>query len=99
VPITSGPPQDDGTDGSGGHSLQRLQGYFDFLFSVLPLLALLVGFLSPLPCFYFFLFLSSYWVAFGFVVFTLCTSKFWIGGVAKPVVWLTAVYCIDNFFN
>jgi hypothetical protein len=50
-----------------------------------PPLAFLVGFLSPLPfLFHCFFFPSGYWLAFGFIDFTLCTYDVWVGGTAKP---------------
>jgi hypothetical protein len=61
--------------------------------------ALSVGFLSPLPFFHYFFFPLGYWVAFGLVDFTMCTSDVLVGGAAKAVVWLVVVCCIDNNCN
>jgi hypothetical protein len=83
----------------GWSSTHRLHGYLTFHFSVFPPPTLLVGFLSHLPFFHFFFFPSGYWVAFGFVNCTMCTSDVLIGGAAKIVVWLAVVCCIDNCCN
>jgi hypothetical protein len=79
--------------------MHRLHRYFDFFFFVLPLPALSVGFLSPLPFFHYFFFASGFWVAFGFVDCTLCTSDIWVGGTTRLVVWLAAFCYIDNCCN
>jgi hypothetical protein len=79
--------------------VHKLHGYLAFCFSVLSPLALLLGFLSPLPFFHFFFFPSGYWGAFGLVDCTVCTSDIWVGGATKEVVWLAAVCCMDNCCN
>jgi hypothetical protein len=38
-------------------------------------------------------------VAFGLVDCMECTSDIWVGGVAKAVVWLVVVCCMDNCCN
>jgi hypothetical protein len=38
-------------------------------------------------------------VAFGLVDCTVCTSDVWVWGVAKAVVWLVDVCCMDNCCN
>jgi hypothetical protein len=38
-------------------------------------------------------------VAFGVVDCTVCTFDVSIGGVAKAVVWLAVVCCMDNYCN
>jgi hypothetical protein len=38
-------------------------------------------------------------VVFGLVDCTVCTSDIWVGGVAKEVVWLAAMCCMDNCCN
>jgi hypothetical protein len=81
---------------SFAHKLHR---HFAFHLSVLLPPELLVGFLSPLPFLHCFLFPSGYWVAFGFVDCTLCTSDVWVGGATETVVWLDVVCCIDNCCN
>jgi hypothetical protein len=70
-----------------------------FCFLVLSPPALSLGFLSSLPFFCCFFFSSGYWVAFGLVDCTMCTSNIWVGGAAKAVVWLVAVCCMDNCCN
>jgi hypothetical protein len=77
----------------------RLHRYLALCFSVLSPPTLLVGFLSPLPFFRCFFFPSGYWVAFGFVDCTMCTSNVLVGGAAKTEVWLVVVCCIDNCCN
>jgi hypothetical protein len=83
----------------GWSSMHRLHGYLAFRFSVFPLPALSMGFLSPLPFFHCFFFPSGYWVAFGLVDFVVCTSDVLVGGTSKAVVWLADVCCIDNYCN
>jgi hypothetical protein len=78
-------------------SMHKLQGYLTFHFSVFSLPTLSLGFLSPLPFFRCFFFPSGCWVAFGLVDCTVCTSDVLVGGVAKAVVWLAAVCCMDNY--
>jgi hypothetical protein len=80
-------------------SAHKLHGYLIFHFSVLSPPALSLGFLSPLPFFRCFFFPSGYWVAFGLVDCTVCTSNVLVGGAAKAVVWLAVVCCIDNYRN
>jgi hypothetical protein len=38
-------------------------------------------------------------VAIGLANFTVCTFDILVGGVAKVIVWLVAVCCIDNCCN
>jgi hypothetical protein len=83
----------------GWSSMHKLHGYLAFHFFMLSPPALSVGFLSPLPFFRCFFFPSGCWVAFGLVDCTECTSDVWVGGVAKAVVWLAVVYCMDNCCN
>jgi hypothetical protein len=87
----------------GWSSTHKLHGYLAFCFLVLSPPALSVGFLSPLPFFRCFFFPSGYWVAFGLVDCTVCTSDILVGGAAKAIVWLVVVCCMDNccncFFN
>jgi hypothetical protein len=80
-------------------SAHNLHGYLTFHLVVVSSLALLVGFFSPLPFFHCFFFPSGYWVAFGVVICTKCTSDIWVGGAAKEVVWLATECCIDNYCN
>jgi hypothetical protein len=80
-------------------STHKLHGYLAFCFSMFSPSALFVGFLSPLPFFRCFFFPSGYWVAFGVVICTVCTSDVWVGGAAKVVVWLAVVCCMDNCCN
>jgi hypothetical protein len=100
APITFGPLQVKGTGESDG---PPCKGYIDTLtFSSLccPSPALLLGFLSPLPfLFRCFFFPSGYWLAFGFIHCTLCTSDIWVGGTVEPEVWLAIVCCINNCCN
>ena len=79
--------------------MHRLHGYFDFLFFLFPPPTLSVGFLSPLTFFFYFLFLSGCWVAFGFFNFIVCTSNVWVGGASKTIVWFPDVCCINNCCN
>jgi hypothetical protein len=83
----------------GWSSVHKLQEYLTFHFLVLSPLALSLGFLSPLPFFRFFFFPSSYWVAFGLVDYTVCTSNVWVGGENKAVVWLDTMCYMDNCCN
>ena len=83
----------------GWYFVHKLHGYLTFCFSVLPPPALSVGFLSPLPFFHCFFLLSNYWLVFGFIDCTLCTTDVWVGGAAKQVVWLATVCCIENCCN
>jgi hypothetical protein len=71
--INFGPPQSEGTGELDGLPFKDYMDASIFFF-VLPLPTLLVGFLSPLPFFHYFLFLLGYWVDFSFVDCTLCTS-------------------------
>jgi hypothetical protein len=83
----------------GWSSANKFHGYLSFHFLALSPPTLSVGFLSPLPFFHCFFFPSSCWVTFGLVDYTVCTSNVLVGGVAKVVVWMATVCCIDNCYN
>jgi hypothetical protein len=68
-------------------------------FSVVPASIISGFFYPPLPFFRCFFFPSGYWVAFGLVDCTVCTSDVLVGGETKAVVWLATVCCIDNCCN
>jgi hypothetical protein len=61
--------------------------------------SIISGFLIPLTLLSLFFFPSSCWVAFGFLNCTVCTSNILVGGVAKIVVWLATMCCIENCCN
>jgi hypothetical protein len=60
MPITSGPPQAEETSESDGLPCKDYMDNSNFFFSVFPPPTLLTGFLSPLPFFSCFFFLSGY---------------------------------------
>jgi hypothetical protein len=57
---------------------------------------IIVGFFILLTLLLFFFFPSGCWVAFGLIDCTVCTFDVLVGGIAKEVVWLATVCCIEN---